>query len=161
MEHHMNHDLSGYPPAHLKRSVSVFGGIVSLADRFDALTTARVYRKVNLTPPEAVMILAKGSGTDFDPVLVKLFVEVMGLYPVGTGVVLGSGEVGVVCKPPDVGTRWDRPQVRLIVGPEPGMVVDLQERMRGRYKRTIIGVLNPSNKGQIPAVDPAELVGIA
>ncbi len=160
-EHHMNHDLSGYPTARLKRDVSLFGGIVSLADRFDALTTARVYRKVNLTPPEAVVILAKGSGTDFDPVLLKLFVEVMGLYPTGTVVVLGSGEVGVVCRPPEVGTPLDRPQVRLIVGPEPGSVIDLQERMRGRYKRTIIGVLNPSNKGQIPAVDPAILASVS
>lgn len=156
-EHHMNFDLTGYPPAHLKRSVSLFGGIVSLADRFDALTTARVYRKVNLTPPEAMVIMAQGSGTDFDPMLVKLFVEVMGLYPTGTVVVLGSGEVGVVCRPPDVGTPIDRPQIRLMLGEETGTVVDLQERVRTRFKRTIIGVLNPSNKGQIPAVDPAIL----
>ena len=88
-EHHMNFDLSGYPSVSVKDSVTLFGGIVSLADRYDALTTARVYRKVNLTPPEAVVILAKGSGTDFDPILVKLFVEVMGLYPTGSVVVLG------------------------------------------------------------------------
>lgn len=159
-EHHMNYDLSGYPTARIKKSVSLFGGIVSLADRFDALTTARVYRKVNLTPPEAIVIMIKGSGTDFDPMLVKLFAEVMGLYPTGTVVVLGSGEAGVVCKPPQVGTPLDRPQVRVIVGGEPGAVVDLQERVRGFYKRSIIGVLNPSNKGQIPAVDPAILNSI-
>jgi HD-GYP domain-containing protein (c-di-GMP phosphodiesterase class II) len=156
-EHHMNYDLSGYPTARIKKSISLFGGIVSLADRFDALTTARVYRKVNLTPPEAMVIMIRGSGTDFDPMLVKLFAEVMGLYPTGTVVVLGSGEAGVVCRPPAVGTPLDRPQVRVVVGGEPGTVVDLQERVRGIYKRSIIGVLNPSNKGQIPAVDPAIL----
>lgn len=156
-EHHMNFDLSGYPPVHAKDSITMFGGIVSLADRFDALTTARVYRKVNLTPPEAVVILLRGSGTDFDPVLAKLFVEVMGLYPTGSVVVLGSGEAGVVCKPPSIGTSLDRPQVRLIIGENPGEVVDLQERVRGRFKRSIIGVLNPSNRGQIPAVDPSIL----
>jgi hypothetical protein len=160
-EHHLNYDLSGYPPTQIKKSLSLFGGIVSVADRFDALTTARVYRKVNLTPPEAVVHVVQGSGTDFDPVLVKLFVEVMGLYPVGTVVVLGSGEAGVVCRPPAVGAPLDRPQVRVIVGGEPGLVVDLQERVRSRYKRTILGVLNPSNKGQIPAVDPAVLSSIA
>ena len=63
----------------------------------------------------------------------------------------------MVCRPPAVGTPLDRPQVRLIVGCEPGTVVDLQERVRGRFKRSIIGVLNPSNRGQIPAVDPAIL----
>jgi HD-GYP domain-containing protein (c-di-GMP phosphodiesterase class II) len=159
-EHHMNYDLSGYPPVRIKKSISLFGGIVSLADRFDALTTARIYRKVNLTPPEAIVTIIRGSGTDFDPMLVKLFAEVMGLYPTGTVVVLGSGEAGVVCRPPEVGTALDRPQVRVIVGGEPGTVVDLQERVRGIYKRSIIGVLNPSNKGQIPAVDPAILNAI-
>ena len=159
-EHHMNFDLSGYPSVLAKDSVTLFGGIVSLADRFDALTTARVYRKVNLTPPEAVAILVKGSGTDFDPILVKLFAEVMGLYPTGSVVVLGSGEAGVVCRPPAIGTPLDRPQVRLIVGENPGEVVDLQERVRGRFKRSIIGVLNPSNRGQIPAVDPSLLYDV-
>jgi HD-GYP domain-containing protein (c-di-GMP phosphodiesterase class II) len=160
-EHHLNYDFTGYPPARIKTSLSLFGGIVSIADRFDALTTARVYRKVNLTPPEAVVIIVQGIGTHFDPVLVKLFVEVMGLYPTGTVVVLGSGEAGVVCRPPAVGTPLDRPHVRVIVGGEAGTVVDLQERVRGRYKRSIIGVLNPSNKGQIPAVDPAILTTVA
>jgi HD-GYP domain-containing protein (c-di-GMP phosphodiesterase class II) len=160
-EHHMNLDLTGYPNAEVKDSLSLFGGIVSIADRFDALTTARVYRKVNLTPPEAVVTLAEKSGTHFDPVLVKLFVEVMGLYPAGTVVVLSGGEAGVVCKPPAVGTPLDRPQVRVIVGGEPGTVIDLQERDAHDYKRRVIGVLNPSNKGQIPAVDPAILGVVA
>lgn len=159
-EHHLNFDLSGYPSVRIKDSISLFGGIVSIADRFDALTTARIYRKVNLTPPEAVVLIVQGSSTEFEPILVKLFVEVMGLYPTGSVVVLGSGEAGVVCRPPTVGTPLDRPQVRIIIGGEPGSVVDLQERVRGRYKRSIIGVLNPSNKGQIPAVDPAILNSI-
>jgi HD-GYP domain-containing protein (c-di-GMP phosphodiesterase class II) len=160
-EHHLNLDLSGYPPTQMKNSVSLFGSIVSIADRFDALTTARVYRKVNLTPPEAVLAILDGSGTHFDPVLVKLFVEVMGVYPAGTVVVLSSGEAGVVCRPPAVGKPLDRPQVRVIVGVEAGEVVDLQERIGVRYKRSVLGVLNPSNKGQIPAVDPAIFASIA
>jgi HD-GYP domain-containing protein (c-di-GMP phosphodiesterase class II) len=159
-EHHMNLDLTGYPKTEIKKTLSLFGGIISIADRFDALTTARVYRKVNLTPPEAVVVLAEKSGTHFDPMLVKLFVEVMGLYPAGTVVVLSSGEAGVVCKPPAVGTPLDRPQVRVIVGEDPGTIVDLQERNGDGYERSVIGVLNPSNKGQIPAVDPAVLSAV-
>jgi HD-GYP domain-containing protein (c-di-GMP phosphodiesterase class II) len=153
-EHHLNYDLTGYPPTEVKRSVSLFGGIVSIADRFDALTTARVYRTVNLTPPEVMVFVVQGSGTHFDPVLVKLFAEVMGVYPVGSVVVLSGGEAGVVCRPPSVGTPLDRPCVRVIVGGEPGTVVDLQQRLNGHYARDIIAVLNPSNQGQIPAVDP-------
>jgi HD-GYP domain-containing protein (c-di-GMP phosphodiesterase class II) len=154
-EHHLNFDLSGYPPIEVTKSLSLFGGIVSIADRFDALTTARVYRKVNLTPPEAVVGMVEKMGTHFDPVLVKLFIEVMGIYPPGTVVVLSGGEAGVVCKPPAVGMPLDRPRVRVVVGGAPGAEVDLMERANGGYARSIIGILNPSNKGQIPAVDPA------
>jgi HD-GYP domain-containing protein (c-di-GMP phosphodiesterase class II) len=159
-EHHLNYDLSGYPHTEIKKNVSLFGGIVSIADRFDALTTARVYRKVNLTPPEALLYVVEGSGKHFDRVLVKLFVEVMGIYPPGTVVVLSRGEAGVVCRPPAICSPLDRPQVRVIVGGEPGSVVDLQEKENSGYARSIIGVLNPSNKGQIPAMDPAILTSI-
>jgi HD-GYP domain-containing protein (c-di-GMP phosphodiesterase class II) len=160
-EHHLNYDFSGYPPTEIKKTLSLFGGIVSIADRFDALTTARVYRTVNPTPPEVVTQIVQSSGTHFEPVLVKLFVEVMGLYPAGTVVVLSGGEAGVVCRPPAIGSPLDRPQVRVMVGGETGTVVDLQERVGGRYKRSVSGILNPSNKGQIPAVDPAIFASVA
>ncbi len=159
-EHHLNYDLSGYPHTEIKKSVSLFGGIVSIADRYDALTTARVYRKVNLTPPEALVYVVEGSGKHFDRVLVKLFVEVMGIYPPGSVVVLSRGEAGVVCRPPAIGSPLDRPQVRVIVGGEPGSVIDLEDKENGAYVRSVIGVLNPSNKGQIPAVDPAIFTSI-
>jgi hypothetical protein len=63
----------------------------------------------------------------------------------------------VVCLPPAIGMPIDRPKVRLVVGQEPGEVVDLNERVGGRYVRNVVAVLNPGNKGQIPAVDPATL----
>lgn len=156
-EHHLNHDLSGYPPVEIKKSISLFGSIVSIADCFDALTTARVYRKVNPTPPEAIAHLVKQKGTQFDPTLIKLFVEVMGIYPPGTVLALTGREAGVVCKAPAVGAALDRPKVRIVVGEQPGRVVDLSERRNGGYARSVVAVLNPGNKGQIPAVDPATL----
>jgi len=156
-EHHLNHDLSGYPATEIKKSVSLFGSIVSIADVFDALTTARVYRDINFTPADAMVEVIKRSGTGFDPVLVKLFAQVMGLYPPGTVVVLTGGEAGVVCRPPAVGLPLDRPKVRIVVGEEPGVVRDLYERNGSGFARDILAVLNPSNKGQMPAVDPEVL----
>lgn len=159
-EHHLNYDLSGYPPVELKKSVSLFGSIVTIADCFDALTTARVYRKVNPTPPEAIVYLVKHKGSRFDPTLVKLFVEVMGVYPPGTVLALTGREAGVVCRAPVVGAALDRPRVRIVVGKEPGKVVDLSERRNGSFLRSAVAVLNPENKGQIPAVDPATLTSV-
>ena len=156
-EHHMNYDLSGYPEVELKNNVSLFGSIVAIADCFDALTTARVYRKVNPTPPEAILHLTKLKGTQLDPTLVKLFIEVLGVYPPGTVLALTGREAGVVCKAPGVGSPLDRPKVRIVVGAEPGRVVDLAERRNGGYVRNVVAVLNPSNKGQIPAIDPSTM----
>ena len=158
-EHHLNHDFSGYPSVELMKTASLFGRIVSIADVFDALTTARVYRKVNPTPPEGISYMVQRCGTQFDPILLKLFVEVMGVYPVGTVVALTGREAGVVCKPPALGMPIDRPKVRLVVGEEPGKVVDLNRRVKGTYVRSVVAVLNPGNAGQIPAVDPATLAG--
>ncbi|MBN1631710.1 MAG: hypothetical protein JW990_18295, partial [Thermoleophilia bacterium] len=159
-EHHLNYDLTGYPSVEIRDRVSLFGSIVAIADVFDALTTARVYRKVNPTPPEAIAVLVKERGTSFDPTLVKLFVEVMGVYPVGTVVALTGREAGVVCQPPAVGCPVDRPKVRLAVGKEPGKIVDLTRRVGGKYARSVVAILNPGNAGQIPAVDPASLVSL-
>jgi HD-GYP domain-containing protein (c-di-GMP phosphodiesterase class II) len=152
-EHHLNYDLSGYPPTTLKDHVSLFGNIVTIADRYDALTTSRPYRLVNLTPHEAVVYLISNAGRYFDPALVKLFVEMLGFYPPGTLVGLDTGDIGVVCEPPVVGHPLDRPAVRLLAPGRAGEVVDLSRQTDGRYAFSVAVVLNPANQGQIPAVD--------
>ena len=152
-EHHLNYDLSGYPTPKIRDHVSLFGNIVAVADRYDALTTARPYREINLTPHEALAHLMAHAGTHFDPTLVKLFVEIMGLYPPGTLVNLDSGEMGVVCEPPVVGRPLDRPKVRLMTGERVGEVVDLDEEANGRYEFSVTQVVSMDNRGQLPAVD--------
>ncbi|NLV72589.1 MAG: HD-GYP domain-containing protein [Actinobacteria bacterium] len=154
-EHHLNYDLSGYPRTEVKDSVSLFGNIVAIADRYDALTTARVYRKRNFTPHETLVYLLTNAGTLFDPILVKLFAEMVGLYPPGTVVELSGGEVGVVSEPPRLGSPLDRPLVRLIAGEDSGAVRDLSEQQNGGFVRSVVNVLNPADKGQLPGVDPS------
>ena len=159
-EHHLNYDMTGYPPTEIKDKVTLFGNIVAIADRYDALTTARVYRKNNFTPHEAVVYVVANAGTLFDPILVKLFVEIMGLYPPGTVVQLTGGEVGVVCEPPAVGSPLDRPKVRVVSEGKSGPALDLNERIGGEFARSIANVLNPANKGQLPAVDASVFAAI-
>jgi HD-GYP domain-containing protein (c-di-GMP phosphodiesterase class II) len=154
-EHHLNYDMTGYPKTEIKESVTLFGNIVAIADRYDAMTTARAYRKKNLTPYEALNHVFNNAGTYFDPVLVKLFVDILGLYPPGTLLELTNGEVGVVCEPPAVGRPLDRPKIRIMVGDEVGRVIDLDEQTGGQYTHDVRWVLNPHNMGQIPAIDIA------
>lgn len=154
-EHHLNKDMSGYPHTEIKDEVTLFGNIVAIVDRYDALTTTRVYRTRNFTPYEALAFVMDEENQDtlFDSILVKLFAEIMGMYPPGTLVELTSGELGVVCEAPAVGRDWGRPKVRVVAGGEPGSILDLDESVGGRFVRGVKSVLNPANKGLIPAVD--------
>ena len=152
-EHHLNYDMSGYPPSQIRDHVSLFGNIVAIADRYDALTTARRYRRFSYTPHEVVGYLVYYAGTFFDPLLVKLFVAMIGLYPPGTLVGLDTGEVGVVCEPPVVGQPLDRPRVRLRTGGRVGEVVDLSEQTNGTYALSVALILNPAGVGQVPAIE--------
>ncbi len=94
-EHHARYDLSGYPAISGKDHISLFSRIVQVVDVFDAMTSARPYQGAR-TPDHAIRVLVKGMGNAFDPLLVKIFVDMMGLYPVGTLVRLRGGELGVV-----------------------------------------------------------------
>jgi HD-GYP domain-containing protein (c-di-GMP phosphodiesterase class II) len=155
-EHHLDFDMSGYPPIEIKDKLSLFGSIVGIADRYDALTSPRAYRDRNLTPHEALAFIVGEMGRLFDPLLVKLFVEVMGVYPPGTLVELSSGELAVVCASPAPGRPIDRPKVRVVSGGDRGSVLELDELFEGKYLRSVEQVLNPGNKGQVPAIDFSE-----
>jgi HD-GYP domain-containing protein (c-di-GMP phosphodiesterase class II) len=141
-EHHQ-HGERGYPamgvPQHL------FSQIVSLADAYDAITAARVYYSIQTPPDQAIRILLKKRGTSFDPVLVKAFVNMMGIFPVGTVLKLDTGEVGLVMHQ----TRdLMRPRVLLLTRfdgseKEKGADVSLLETAGGKFKRSIAGTIDP------------------
>lgn len=113
-EHHLNYDLSGYPKMASPRKVTLFGRIISLADCYDAMTASRVYSRIPLSPDRALRLMLKKAGTAYDPLLMKVFVNCMGLYPVGTIVVLDTGEWGVVVGAPASPERRAQPTITLI-----------------------------------------------
>jgi putative nucleotidyltransferase with HDIG domain len=98
-EHHANFDLSGYPRLTTKPRQHQLSRLVQIADVFDAATSARrVYRRPQ-APYEAMRFIVEGAGRLYDPALVRVFVQEMGIYPVGTLVGLDGGEFGVVRRP--------------------------------------------------------------
>jgi HD-GYP domain-containing protein (c-di-GMP phosphodiesterase class II) len=75
LEHHIRVDGGGYPAQRVGERISTVGQIVHVADVFDALTsTGRPYRSA-MPPDEAIAILRRGSGTEFDPECVEAFVR--------------------------------------------------------------------------------------
>lgn len=97
-EHHLKYDLSGYPQTPRKKPLSLFGRIICIADVFDAITAKRVYRSFSISPDRALGIMQEGSGKDFDPVLLKVFINMIGVYPIGTLLKFENDEMGLVAK---------------------------------------------------------------
>jgi putative two-component system response regulator len=73
--HHERWDGKGYPAGLQGEDIPLEGRIMAIADVYDALTSVRPYKKA-FAHEEAVNIIREGNGTQFDPMLVDLFIEV-------------------------------------------------------------------------------------
>ena len=89
LSHHERYDGCGYPRRLRGEEIPIMGRILCIADSFDAMTSQRPYRNP-LPCEEAIAILRKESGKQFDPKLVMLFIE---LYESGKIRVLGSEQM--------------------------------------------------------------------
>jgi HD-GYP domain-containing protein (c-di-GMP phosphodiesterase class II) len=152
-EHHLNYDLSGYPKLPRPWDMTLFGRVIGVADCYDALTSSRVYNRVPYSPEKALKFMLAKSGRAFDPLLLKVFVNCLGIYPVGTVVLLDTGDLGVVVKVNANLDKADRPTVKVIADQHghtmEGDVFELdeQEEKSGRYLRTIVKTIDPQAYG--------------
>ena len=152
-EHHMKIDLSGYPRPVRERSLSMFSKIVAVADGFDAATSRRAYQTTPLTPAQVMMEMRDNPRRGMDPVVVKAFINLTGIYPVGTLVILDTFELGIVHAASPIPENLSRPIVRIISDEHgnllhPGSLYDLAEqRADGVFLRTIIKTENPERYG--------------
>jgi len=95
LQHHERVDGKGYPHGLKGHEISQYARVVAVADVYDALTTDRPYR-YRFYPHEAVNILRSRSGTHLEGEMVEQLVRHVAIYPIGSRVVLSTGEVGVV-----------------------------------------------------------------
>jgi putative nucleotidyltransferase with HDIG domain len=110
-EHHLRQDLSGYPAGIGHRNLNLCTQIVSIADVYDALRSTRVYRE-GLPSDRIKSIMGKKDDPAFNQRLLRRFINLIGLFPIGTLVRLNTEEIGVVTHehPNDP----FRPQVKII-----------------------------------------------
>jgi putative nucleotidyltransferase with HDIG domain len=153
LEHHIKEDDTGYPHTFKKQTTNLFSKIVKVVDYFDAITTKRVYRKNVFSRAEALSLMMEHIRTEFNPVILKAFVSMMGAYPIGTVVYLDTGEIGIVFNTnPDPGHVL-RPGIKLITDREgnriDGEMADLSERdpATDRFARNIVRPLDPDKYG--------------
>jgi HD-GYP domain-containing protein (c-di-GMP phosphodiesterase class II) len=160
LEHHMKYDSSGYPRVRRKQTISLFGRIIGIADVFDALSSPRVYRPIAYSPDKVLSMMLETSGKDFDPILLKVFINMLGVYPVGTLLHLDTGEKGLVVSAGEDENKT-RPLIILLVsdnqgGYIKGEAVNLAEQNpgTGKFARNIVSTSHPSTYG----IQPAEFI---
>jgi len=95
LEHHERYNGCGYPYRMAGDEISTAGRMAAIVDTYDAMTSARPYRAA-LSPSHALRQLYDEGGSQYDPALVAAFVKTVGIYPVGTLVLLESGHLAVV-----------------------------------------------------------------
>ncbi len=152
-EHHLKQDLSGYPEKIGNRRLNLCTMIVSVADVFDALRSNRPYRQ-GLATTRIRAIMGEQGNPAFNQVLLKRFVNLMGLFPVGNLVRLSTEELGVVTA--EHPTDPFRPQVKIIVDAEgetleePLLANTWERDSRGEHPRAVIEAVDPESVG----IDP-------
>jgi len=146
-EHHMYHDLSGYPKTREPLELDFFSKIISLADQYDGMTSARVYSRIPMPPDRALSLMMERAGTQLNPILFKFFINMVGVFPVGTLVMLDTKEMGLVYQSGAI--FLDRPKVMVIINSQgervDKYVVDLTEKTPdGKFVRTIVKTMDPN-----------------
>ena len=152
-EHHLKQDLSGYPENVGARKLNLCTMVVSIVDVFDALRSNRAYR-AGLATDRIKHIMAQQESTAFDRTLLRRFVNLMGLFPIGTLVRLNTEEIGVVTQ-----THPDdpfRPQVKLVrdskgeVLEKPLLANTWDRDSRGAFPRAVVEAVDAQQLG----IDP-------
>ena len=87
--HHERYDGGGYPEGLVGEEIPLEARIIAIADAFAAMTSTRNYSAA-LSYEEAVEEIKRGVGTQFDPVLVKVFLSIVGEVSSAQGIVTGA-----------------------------------------------------------------------
>jgi putative nucleotidyltransferase with HDIG domain len=158
-EHHLRLDGTGYPHGVTRPTLNLATMLCGIADVYDAMRSQRKYQQAY--PSERILaVLQLNDGKQFDQHLVRRFVQLLGIYPVGNLVKLNSGEIAIVLQvhAPDP----YRPKVRVLFASDGGRLelphdLNLWEAARnGRddVATSVIAPLNPADYG----IDPLSFI---
>jgi putative nucleotidyltransferase with HDIG domain len=159
-EHHLKQDLSGYPEGIGSRKLNLCTQIVSIADVFDALRSNRPYRQ-GLATVRIRAIMGEQGNPAFSQPLLKRFVNLMGLFPVGNLVRLIGDEIAVVTA--EHPTDPFRPQVKILTDKlgalleEPVLANTWERDSRGEHPYAVVEALDPEERTDI---DPLKYVDV-
>lgn len=91
-QHHENVDGSGYPEGLKGSDISLYSRMLNITCMYEAITRDRIYKK-SILPFEAVEMLVFNVNTKLDVRLTLKFIEMLGVYPLGSTISLNNGEL--------------------------------------------------------------------
>jgi HD-GYP domain-containing protein (c-di-GMP phosphodiesterase class II) len=128
-QHHERWDGQGYPKKAVAQQIDIRARIVAVADAFEAMVSEKPYR-TSMEGSQAVRVLYADNGRRFDPEVLKAFIRTMGIYPIGSFVLLNNNAIGRVLSVD--GSVPLRPQLEILIDdrnqvykPGEGKIVDL------------------------------------
>ncbi len=156
-EHHLRLDGTGYPAGVARPQLNLATMLCGIADVYDAMRSKRKYQQAHASD-RILAVLQRNDGSQFDQHLVRRFVQLVGIYPVGNLVRLNSDEVGVVLRAHAADPF--RPKVRILFTADGGRLemprdVNLWEAdPDSRLAATVVAPLDPKEFG----IDPLNFV---
>ncbi len=149
-EHHVRYDLKGYPKVSSYQKPHIASLIVSICDVYDALSQRRDY-KSDYPPKMIYDLMMKERGEAFQPQLLDKFFKIMGVWPVGTIVLLSDARIAVVVDENEDDIFF--PKVEVIAPADKKETIDLKTV---KEKNKIEKFLNPLKEGReyLPLVYP-------
>jgi putative nucleotidyltransferase with HDIG domain len=158
-EHHLRLDGTGYPHGVSRSNLNLATMLCGIADVYDAMRSQRKYQQA--FPSERILaVLQRNDGKQFDQHLIRRFVQLLGIYPVGNLVKLNTGDIAIVLQvhAPDP----YRPKVRVVFGPDGNRLelprdINLWEAepdANGGRAGSVIAPLNPADYG----IDPLSFI---
>ncbi len=129
LQHQERWDGQGYPKRMSGANISVMARIVAVVDAFEAMVSKRPYRD-SMIGYVAMKTILSDNGKRFDPDILRAFIQTMGIYPIGSVVLLKDGRIGRVIEV-NSGAAL-RPQVKIMIDAngrefqrDEGAIVDL------------------------------------
>ncbi len=146
LQHQERWDGAGYPKGLRGEQIALHARLISVADAFEAMISKRPYRDP-MIGYRAMRTILSDNGRRFDPEVLKVFIQTMGLYPLGSVVLLNNAAVGRVVAV-NRGAPL-RPKVKIMIdetgaeaSEDDGEIIDLNE-----YRRLFI----------VRSVDPKDI----
>ncbi|MDR1446936.1 MAG: HD-GYP domain-containing protein [Treponema sp.] len=146
LQHHERWDGEGYPRRVSGSAIDMGARIVSVADAFEAMVSQKSYRS-SMMGYQAIKNLLSDNSRRFDPDVLKAFIQTMGIYPIGSIILLNNGALARVTEVH--GDAPLRPKIRVLID-EFGKVFKQDDG-------DLIDLLTEKSLFIAKAVDPKEL----